>query len=102
MLFTDALVITGALSNEEIAIPGSIGFTFFVSPGEHERMIADAGMQLMTTKDLTSSVERIAGRWHQARDQRRDKLLQIESEAHFLGFQLGPRFPIGFRRHYHR
>jgi len=43
MLFTDALVITGPMTSEEIANRASIGFYMFVPPGENERLIREAG-----------------------------------------------------------
>jgi SAM-dependent methyltransferase len=42
-LFTDAMVITGPVSHEEIAIRSSIGFYLFVPPGENERLLQEAG-----------------------------------------------------------
>ena len=39
MLFTDAMVITGTLSNEEIATRSSIGSYYFLPPGENEKLI---------------------------------------------------------------
>src|SRR5207253_7813940 len=43
MLFTDALVVTGILSNGEIATRSSIGPYFFLPAGENERLIETAG-----------------------------------------------------------
>jgi cyclopropane fatty-acyl-phospholipid synthase-like methyltransferase len=87
MLFTDALVITGAVSHEELAIRSSIGFYVFVPPGENERLITRAGFALILSEDLTPAAERIAQRWHDARDQHRDALISREGEANFSGLQ---------------
>ena len=87
LLFTDAMILTGALSNEEIATRSSIGFYLFLAPGENERMIADAGLHLILTKDLTEAAEHIAGRWFRARECRRESLISIETEENFLGLQ---------------
>ncbi len=38
ILFTDALVVTGALSGDELSTRSSIGFYLFVPPGENERL----------------------------------------------------------------
>ncbi len=38
LLFSDALVVNGALSNEEIAVRSSIGYYLFVPRGENERL----------------------------------------------------------------
>jgi hypothetical protein len=41
------MILTGALSNEELATRSSIGFYLFVPPGENERVIRDAGFDLV-------------------------------------------------------
>ena len=38
-LFTDAMVVTGVVSNEEMAMRSSIGFYLFVPPGANEGML---------------------------------------------------------------
>ena len=43
MLFSDALVVGGMVSHEEIATRSSIGFYVYSPPGENERLIARAG-----------------------------------------------------------
>src|SRR5438552_1149734 len=63
MLFTDAMVITGLLSNEEIATRSSIGSYFFLPPGENEKLIRASGFQLVRADDVTASAAIIAKRW---------------------------------------
>ena len=46
MLFTDSITVTGPLTNDEIAVRGSIGFFLFVPRGYDERVIADCGLPL--------------------------------------------------------
>ena len=87
MLFTDAMVITGVVSQEELATRSSIGFYLFVPPGENERLIGRAGFTLLASEDMTTSAELIAQRWHRAREQYRDELLAREGEANFSGLQ---------------
>ena len=87
MLFTDALVITGALTNEELATRSSIGFYLFVPMGENERLIAEAGFRLERADDLTHEAAGIAGRWHAARERHRAPLIQREGAANFDGLQ---------------
>jgi SAM-dependent methyltransferase len=43
MLFSDALVIGGMISAEEIATRSSIGFYFYSPPGENDRLLEQAG-----------------------------------------------------------
>jgi SAM-dependent methyltransferase len=87
MLFTDALVITGVLSNEEIATRSSIGTYLFLPPGENERLIALSGLYPLSAEDTTANVEQISKRWRGAREKRRDKLLTMEGEQTFTGLQ---------------
>jgi len=87
MLFTDAMIVTGLLSQEEIATRSSIGFYYFVPPGVNERLIAAAGFTLVASEDRTADAELIARRWHDARDRHRDALIAREGEANFAGLQ---------------
>jgi hypothetical protein len=87
MLFTDAMIVSGLVSKEELAIRSSIGFYLFVPPGENERLIGRAGFTLLTAEDVTASAELIAGRWHAAREQHREALVAREGEANFAGLQ---------------
>jgi SAM-dependent methyltransferase len=87
MLFTDAMVLTGLVSQEEIATRSSIGFYLFVPPGENERLIGRAGFTLLSSEDVTAAAEAIARRWHAAREQHRTELLSREGEENFAGLQ---------------
>jgi SAM-dependent methyltransferase len=86
-LYTDAMVITGGITNEELATRSSIGTYLFLPPGENERLIADAGFGLTRVLDLTASPETIARRRHDARARHRAALTEIEGEANFEGLQ---------------
>ena len=87
MLFTDAMILTGLVSQEEIATRSSIGFYLFVPPGENERLIGRAGFTLLSSEDVTAAAEAIAGRWHAAREQHRQELLSREGDENFAGLQ---------------
>lgn len=87
MLFTDAMIVTGIVSQEELAVRSSIGRYLFVPPGENERLIARAGFTLLSSEDVTHAAETIALRWHDAREQHRAALLAREGEANFTGLQ---------------
>ncbi|THF84385.1 methyltransferase domain-containing protein [Deinococcus sp. KSM4-11] len=87
MLFTDAMVITGVVSHEEIARRSSIGTYFYLPPGENERLIGEAGFELVGREDRTAAAAAISGRWHDARASHRDALLATEGEAQFAGLQ---------------
>ena len=87
ILFTDAMVITGLLSNEEIAARSSIGSYFFLPPGENERLICASGFELVRTDDVTANAAIVAKRWHDARARRGRDLIRIEGQANFEGLQ---------------
>ena len=87
MLFTDALVISGIVSHEEIAKRSSIGLYFYLPPGENERMIKKAGFEIVTIEDLTPAAAEISKRWHDAREKHRDAMAKIEGEENFTGLQ---------------
>ena len=87
MLFSDALVVGGLLSHEEIATRSSIGFYVYSPPGENERIITQAGFRNVRATDTTASAARIAQRWHQAREQRKEELIAAEGSSNFEGLQ---------------
>jgi SAM-dependent methyltransferase len=86
-LFTDPVVITGPVTNDELARRSSIGLFVFLPAGLNERLIAEAGLRIVRHEDVTANAALVAGRWHDARAAHREALLQIEGEPRFLGLQ---------------
>lgn len=86
-LFSDALVIGGLVSFEELALRSSIGKYVFSPAGENERILAAAGFRLAGTTNTSDDAATIARRWHNAREERKNELLAIEGEADFWGLQ---------------
>jgi hypothetical protein len=87
MLFSDALVVGGMISHEEIATRSSIGFYVFSPPGENERLIQRAGFRLITATDTTEAAAGVARRWRDAREKRKDELIEAEGRNTFEGLQ---------------
>ena len=87
MLFSDALVIGGMISNEEIATRSSIGFYVYSPPGENERLMERAKFRNIRVKDTTESAARIAKQWHHAREKRKEELVAAEGHTNFEGLQ---------------
>jgi SAM-dependent methyltransferase len=87
MLFTDAMVLTGIVSHEELATRSSIGFYLFVPPGENERLIREAGLELLAVHDVTDNAALLSRRRHDARAAHQEALLAREGEANFEGLQ---------------
>lgn len=86
-LFTDAMVLTGLVSHEELATRSSIGYYLFVPPGANEAMLRDAGFDILAVQDVTANAAEIAARWHDARARHRAPLVAREGEANFDGLQ---------------
>ena len=87
LVFTDPIVVTGPLSNEEIAVRSSIGFFLFVPPGLDEALLERVGFELMAKADRTENMARMAERWRAAREQQADELRRIEGDETFEGQQ---------------
>lgn len=86
-LFTDPVVITGPVTNDELALRSSIGLFLFVPSGLNDKLIEQAGFALVGQEDVTDNAAWVAGRWHRARHARKDDLLRIEGEERFEGLQ---------------
>jgi SAM-dependent methyltransferase len=87
MLYTDAMVLTGGVTNAELAARSAIGVYLFVPPGENERLIGAAGFALERVLDLTDGAAAVAERWRAARARHREALMEVEGEANFEGLQ---------------
>ena len=80
-------MITGPVTNDELALRSSIGLFLFAPPGINERLIEQAGFHLVRQEDVTSNAALVSGRWHRAREAHRASLLETEGEARFEGLQ---------------
>lgn len=87
LLFSDALVVNGAVSSEEIAARSSIGYYVFVPRGENERLLSEAGLAPMQAQDTSERAATISQRWRDARLSRKSELVKIEGETNFAGLQ---------------
>jgi len=87
LLFSDALVIGGVISHQEITVRSSIGYFLFSPPGENERLLEEVGFSVADVKDTTANASLISQRWQNARQQRADTLIGIEGKENFEGLQ---------------
>lgn len=85
MLFSDALVIGGMISHEEIAKHSSIGYYVYSPPRENGHLIEQSGFREVCVTDTTKSAARIARQWHQAREKRKSELVALEGKGNFEG-----------------
>ncbi len=67
VLFTDPVVVTGLVSREELDVRASVGWLGFTPPGENERLLAAAGLELVRRDDGTAAMAEVAARWERAR-----------------------------------
>lgn len=86
-VFTDPVLITGCVTNDELAQRSSIGLFVFVPRGHNEELILKTGFRLTSQLDLTENAALVSRRWRDARASFRDDLLRLEGEARFEGVQ---------------
>jgi SAM-dependent methyltransferase len=82
-LFTDAGVITGAISDEEIRLRAIHGYTQFVPSGFNEQMLELAGFRVIDRNDRTASLLKNAAGRLAARLAHRAELEQFEGSSYF-------------------
>lgn len=87
MVFTDPVVITGAVTNEEFAVRSSIGFFLFVPPGYTDKLLEAVGLQVVHVEDASDAAASTSVRRRAARARRRDAIVAIEGEAAFEAYQ---------------
>jgi SAM-dependent methyltransferase len=86
-VFTDPVVITRPVTNDDLAQRSSIGLFVFTPPGVNEHFIEIAGLKLLRREDVTLNAAVVAGRWQRARERHCEALLEIEGEERFDGLQ---------------
>jgi cyclopropane fatty-acyl-phospholipid synthase-like methyltransferase len=83
LLFTDAGVVTGAISNDQIRTRSVHGYTQFVPQGWNEEVLSRAGFRLLELEDRTESVVRNAQGRLKALVRHREELEQLSGVASF-------------------
>jgi SAM-dependent methyltransferase len=86
-VFSDALIIGGVVTHQEIATRSSIGYYLFSPPGENERLLQQAGFHVLAVTDTTANAAQISQRWHGARQKRSAALIATEGQSTFDGLQ---------------
>jgi 2-polyprenyl-3-methyl-5-hydroxy-6-metoxy-1,4-benzoquinol methylase len=81
LLFTDPVTVTGPLTNEEIAVRSSIGFSLFVPRDYDERILAECGFRLLVCMDVTANMAGVAEKRRAAREAKSAAVRQIEGEV---------------------
>jgi ubiquinone/menaquinone biosynthesis C-methylase UbiE len=83
VMFSDAAILTGAVSKQELDIRASQGEFVFVPPGANEKAIAAAQLRLVRQRNTTAELAAIAGRLWDVRESREAELVQEEGRAWF-------------------
>jgi len=86
-LFTDPVVVTGLVSNAELAERSSIGFFLFSVPGANDALLQETGFRVERVTDVTDSVVQTSLKWRESRAKRRSTLVPLESESKFDAIQ---------------
>ncbi|MDP9327059.1 MAG: methyltransferase domain-containing protein [Actinomycetota bacterium] len=87
VLYTEGLVHTGPISNDEIARRTFMGFFVLTPPGGNERAIEDAGLILERAEDRSDAVATAGAGMRAARDRYREEVLPLEGAGAFDRFQ---------------
>ena len=87
LLYTDPVVVSGAVSAAEFAARSTIGEFVFVPRGENELLLGEAGFRCVRSTDASDNIIEISRRWRDARVWRRDDLVALEGEKGFLATQ---------------
>jgi SAM-dependent methyltransferase len=87
LVFTDPVVVTGALGSDELEARASIGYFLFVPPGENERLLAAAGLSVVSVEDTTERLADVAQRRGDARAAHDEALRGVEGDESFDGRQ---------------
>ena len=87
VLFTEGLVLTGPVSNEEVRRRTFMGFFMVTPPGANERAIEAAGLVLERAEDRSRAVVEVGGRMRAARERYRDEVIAAEGADTFEAFQ---------------
>ena len=83
VVYTDPIVVTGYLTNEEVQGRTFMGLFVLSPPGANERSIERAGFVLERSEDRSSPVVLVAERSLAARERYLDELVSIEGEVPF-------------------
>ena len=83
LLFTDAGILTGPISNQEVYLRSINGYTQFVPDGLNESALEKAGFELSGKEDQSHGAIANASGRIQARSKYKDELVQVEGLANF-------------------
>jgi 2-polyprenyl-3-methyl-5-hydroxy-6-metoxy-1,4-benzoquinol methylase len=83
LLFTNPVTVTGPLTNEEIAVRSSAGFFLFVPKDYDKDVIAQSGLRLLESRDVTANMAAVAQKRRAARESRSTAVRQVEGDRKY-------------------
>lgn len=83
LLFTDAMTLTGVITNEEIDTRTAIGLFQIVPPGWDDGLLEGAGFRIVTKDDISEDIVAVSRRWREARAERAEALTELEGADMF-------------------
>jgi SAM-dependent methyltransferase len=87
LLFIDPIILTGPLTNAEVAVRSSAGVYLFVPRGYDESVIARYGLRLLVCEDVTANMAKVAEARLAARASKGAVLREIEGDQAYEGQQ---------------
>ena len=87
LLFTEGLVVTGPVSNEEVRRRTFMGHFVLTPVGLNEHAIEAAGLDLVRSEDRSDAVAEVGGRLRAARERYRNELIATGGTEAFDSFQ---------------
>lgn len=76
LLYTDPLVLVGIVTSEEIAWRTWAGLSCLIPKGENEKLLQEAGFELVSADDLTESVVSVARRQAEVFEKFRHEMIE--------------------------
>ena len=86
-LFTDPVVMTGLVTNAELAARSSIGYFQFSVRGANDGLLREAGFNVERVTDVTAGVAETSRKWRAAREAQRPALIGLETEVNYTAIQ---------------
>lgn len=83
LIYTDPIIVSGILTNEEIAIRSSIGYYLFTPIGANEKLLEMTGFDVLQVDNVTKNVVDTSRREYEARKSRSEALIQFEGKKEF-------------------
>lgn len=85
LLYTDPMVLVGVVASEEIAVRTWAGASWLIPQGGNERLLQEAGFELVSQEDLTESVVTVARRQATAFGRFREEVVSSMGEEIYEG-----------------